>query len=325
VFANAGDILVVADQPGKFSEPVQLTSGSLKYRDPVPSRDGQKLFAIGVQPKAELVRYDSQSGQFVPFLGGISAGDVDFSRDGQWVTYVTYPDASLWRSKVDGSERLRLSSGPMQSASPRWSPDGTQIAFSGQWQSEPWKVWLVAKDGGSPLALTQDNAAEAEPTWTPDGKSLAFVRFTQPSHIVVVALDSRNRRELEHSEGLWHPCWSPDGRFLIAVSGDSEFLKIYDSSKGEWRQLASSQGKIGLPVWSHDGASILLDDNSTHDSRYLRIRASDGRTEQIASIKSVRRFHGKLGLWSGLTPGNALLLSRDASESDVYEFRWRLP
>ena len=53
---------------------------------PLPSKDGKKLFVIGIQQRAELVRYDAKSGEFIPYLGGISAGDVDFSRDGQWVT-----------------------------------------------------------------------------------------------------------------------------------------------------------------------------------------------------------------------------------------------
>ena len=325
VLANAGDILVVADRPGKHSEPVQLTSGPLRYQDPVPSSDGKTLFALGVQPKAQLVRYDPQSGQFIPFLGGISAGDVDFSRDGGWVTYITYPDGSLWRSRVDGSEPLRLTSAAMQSASPRWSPDGMHIAFSGQRQGEPWKAWLVSKGGSSPEALTQGKAAEAEPTWSSDGKSVAFVRFTQPSHIVLLDLGTRTSSELAHSEGLWHPRWSPDGRSLIAVSGDSELLKIYNRAKQQWRQLASSHGKIGMPAWSYDGLYIFFDDNSTHDSKYLRVRATDGRIDQVASISTVRRYFGNWGFWSGLAPGNGLLLTGDVSKSEVYEFDWRLP
>ena len=84
-------------------EPVQLTTGPLQFSNPLPSRDGKKLFVVGIQPRAELVRYDAKSGDFVPYLGGISASDVDFSRDGQWVTYVSLPEGTLWRSKLDGS------------------------------------------------------------------------------------------------------------------------------------------------------------------------------------------------------------------------------
>ncbi|MGA8619461.1 MAG: hypothetical protein WB660_13215 [Candidatus Sulfotelmatobacter sp.] len=74
----------------------------------MPSLDGKKLFVQGMQPHAELVRYDAAAKQFLPFLGGISVTDAAFTRDGKWVAYVATPGNTLWRSRVDGSERLQL-------------------------------------------------------------------------------------------------------------------------------------------------------------------------------------------------------------------------
>ena len=96
-----------------------------RFWNPVPSRDGKKLFVIGQQTRGELVRYDARSREFVPYLAGISASWVVFSRDGQWVTYVTFPDGVLWRSRVDGNDRLQLSYPPLEANQPRWSPDKT--------------------------------------------------------------------------------------------------------------------------------------------------------------------------------------------------------
>jgi len=79
---------------------------------PIPSPDGKKLFADGWLPRGELVRYDGKSREFVPFLSGISVDQLDFSRDGKWVVYVSNPDGTLWRSRADGSERLQLTSPP---------------------------------------------------------------------------------------------------------------------------------------------------------------------------------------------------------------------
>src|SRR4029077_19332196 len=93
------------------------------------SPDGKKLFAQGLQNRGELIRYDAQRRAFVPFLSGIWATDLRFSRDGQWVAYVSYPEGTLWRSRVDGSARLQLTNSPVFASLPRWSPDGTQIAF----------------------------------------------------------------------------------------------------------------------------------------------------------------------------------------------------
>jgi Tol biopolymer transport system component len=77
------------------SEPVQLTSGPLNFYSPQPSYDGKKIYVIGEQPRGELVRYDSRSGQFLPYLDGIPGRAVAFSRDGQWVSYTTYPEGNL--------------------------------------------------------------------------------------------------------------------------------------------------------------------------------------------------------------------------------------
>ena len=111
--------------------PIQITAGPLSYLAPVASPDRSRLFVIGEQPRAELQRYDDKLKQFVPYLGGVSAGEIDFSRDGQWIAYKAYPDDTVWRSRVDGSEKLQFSSQPMLGAMPRWSPDGKQVAFVG--------------------------------------------------------------------------------------------------------------------------------------------------------------------------------------------------
>jgi len=130
------------------SQPVEVTTGPLNYYEPLPDRDGSKVFVVGEQPRAELQRYDTHSEQFVPYLSGISAGQLAFSRDGQWVAYVSFPDWTLWRSRIDGSERTQFTYPPMITTMPNWSPDGKKIAFQGSSPAQPLlRIFVIPAEG----------------------------------------------------------------------------------------------------------------------------------------------------------------------------------
>lgn len=84
-------------------DPVQLTSGPIRWGRPIPAKDGKKIFAMGSVQNGELVRMDAKSHQLQPYLGGKSAEGVSFSADGRYIAYVTFPEGILWRANRDGS------------------------------------------------------------------------------------------------------------------------------------------------------------------------------------------------------------------------------
>jgi serine/threonine protein kinase/Tol biopolymer transport system component len=158
------------------SAPFQLTTGPMSFPLAVASPHGSRLFADGFVPRGELIRYDSKSNEFKPFLGGISAGEVDFSSDGKWVVYVTYPERALWRSRADGSDRLQLTQPPISALLPHWSRDGEQIAFADTQAGKRWKTFFISAQGGQPVEMLPEPDAELDANWSPDGKKIVFGR-----------------------------------------------------------------------------------------------------------------------------------------------------
>jgi len=198
-------------------EPVQLTTGPTSTSSPVPSTDGKKIFVVTPHLRGELVRYDAASHQFAPYLSGISAMGVNPSRDGNWMTYVAYPEGTLWRSKADGSERLQLTFPPLFVLQPRWSPDGSRIAFEGRQPDKPFSVYTISVDGDSPKRSVPGDRDTSDPTWSPNGESLLFGRYPSdeppdvgPMDLEIVDLQTHAISKVPGSEQLWSPRWSPD-------------------------------------------------------------------------------------------------------------------
>jgi len=304
-------------------EPVQLTTGPMNVGGPVPSRDGRKIFVVGWQPRGELVRYDAKSGQFTRYLDGISAMGLDFSHDGQWVAYNDGTDGTLWRSKVDGTQKLQLVLPPMQAYLPRWSPDGGQIAFFGHPPGEPWQIYMVPAAGGAPQLLYRSSINVADPNWSPDGKSLVFGENSlnnQGSAIYILDLKAQNVSKLPGSDGLYSPRWSPDGRYIAAIPLDSLKLMLFDLSTQKWSELARIF--VAYPTWSRDGRYIYFDGILDNQEGYYRLQMPDHKLERLFSLKGFQSAGGAFGNWSGLAPDESPLLVRDASIQEIYALDW---
>ena len=72
--------------------------------------------------------YDQQQKRFTPFLDGFAASVFTISPDRKWMVYADYPRHYLWRSKLDGSEKLQLTDS--YAWVPQWSADSKRIVFS---------------------------------------------------------------------------------------------------------------------------------------------------------------------------------------------------
>jgi len=319
-------IYAIREKAGIFQptshEPVQLTVGPLNYYGPVPSADGRWIFVVGEQRRGELVRYDTKTQQFVRYLSGISAEAVSFSKDGQWVAYVTYPDGSLWRSKADGSQRLQLSAPPMVAFLPRWAPDGKKIIFMGRIPGRPTKIYLASAESGSPQQLTPEEQTESDPNWSPDGTTLVFTVGARASGNFAIYLFDLNTRQfsaLPSAEKLFSPRWSPDGRYIVALPGNASKLMLYDFTTREWEVLANTSA--GYPAWSRDGKYVYF----LASPAIFRVRVGDRKLEQVASLNDLRLASGVIGVWMGLAPDDSPMVLRDFGIQDIYAREWQTP
>ena len=161
---------------------------------------------------------------------GYFASDPDFSPDGRSLIYSSdrAGDADLWtRELATGAER-RLTALPGAQLTPRWSPDGRQIAY----QDHDGATWILDVASGSVRQITPPLFMPGRPTWSADGNVVALAavkpyskRYREgTSQILTVDLRTGT---LTYTEPMPHrslatrgddgPVWSPDGRHLAFV------------------------------------------------------------------------------------------------------------
>jgi Tol biopolymer transport system component len=272
---------------GRVYKPTRLTTGPLDYPSAIPSHNGKQLFATGVQPRFEILKYDLRRRLFAPLLPGLSVSAANTSPDGQWLAYVEAiaKKTTLWRSRADGSERLQLTVPPMLLQECRWSPNGKQIAFVGKMPDTPWNIYIVSASGGNPLRLLEDNRNHIDPQWAPDGQSLMFghppdsrVEAAKTEAIHTLNLNTNQITTLPGSGGLFAPRWSPDARYVAALTLNQQRLMLFDFSNREWTELVRDVIVVN-PRWSRTGAYIYFSDDTKKS--VMRVEISSRKVEKI--------------------------------------------
>jgi eukaryotic-like serine/threonine-protein kinase len=308
---------------GAEAKPMQLTSSPLALSSLIPSRDGKKLFVVGGTSRGELMRFNAKTGEFISAYGGISGDGVDLSKDGKWMTYMSFPDGVLWRSRTDGTDRLQLTIPPNHALMPRWSPDGNKIVFFEVFGDKRARMYEISASGGTPQQiLPDDTSGQADPSFSPGGDKLLFASTAADLASTVRILDLATRKvvTLPGSEGIFSPRWSPNGRYIVGLSPDQGTALLFDFQTQKWTKLAT--GGLGWPSWSKDGEYIYL--LSTADRAVLKIKASTGKTERVADLKNFKST-GQWGWLLALAPDDSMLLLHDAGTQDVYSLDLEAP
>jgi dipeptidyl aminopeptidase/acylaminoacyl peptidase len=205
--------------------------------------------------------------------------DPQISPDGRRVAFVVTTLAEeqdrylsqIWLVDASGGEPRRFTTGSKRDTAPRWSPDGTHLAFlSDREPNKKAQLYVMPADGGEPTRLTELANGVSAPVWSPDGAYLAFIarvggepepaseeerRQSKPAriittlkykangegfihdrrpHLFVVPVDGGDPRQLTDGDFVdADPAWSPDGAELAFVSA-RHAERDYDNATDVW-------------------------------------------------------------------------------------------
>jgi Tol biopolymer transport system component len=294
------------------TSPVRLTDGPLQFQSPVAARSGSRIFFLGTDARSQLETV-SESGQVTPVKGFLaSAVRTDTTRDGRWIAW-TDSSGRLWRAHSDGSELLQLTPDSLDVFLARWSPDGKQVALMAREPGHAWQIYLTSADGGDLQPLLKEQRNAGDPSWSPDGKSLVFGRVNDamgkenaPRKLQILHLDSGQVDAVPASDGLFSPRWSPDGRYIVALSLDQRQVRLFNVATQSWSTLPVSSGAD--PIWAADSKSVFVHASLDADQPIDRISIPDGHVQQVARLADSRENDAVDYVFGGLTPDNRPLI-----------------
>lgn len=299
--------------------PRRLTNGPMNWVSPTTGSTTGEVYAIGELRRGELASLKGGRQDWQPYWDGVSAYEMDFSRDGKRVAYVHYPDHRLCIAAADGSHRVRLAGVNFEAHQPHWSPDGNRIAFMGRLDGK-WRVVVADAETNRWEQLVPNGPDQGVPTWTGEGR-LVYGDFPDGDAHRIMKLhvfDSRTHKVsvLARSEGLWTVRCSPDGKYLAALRQDSTGLLISRWGSSDWRQILASTNLDDLN-WSADSQRLLV-----LRSRHL-LTTLDFSGDHVRHIADVATFPYASEQWFGLAPDGSVLGLRGVTSQEVYSVRWQ--
>lgn len=156
----------------------------------------------------------------------------------------------LWTVPREGGEAERLTSSPGFETNPLFSPDGSEIAFTGEYDGNV-DVFVIPAAGGVPRRLTWHPAADTALGWTPDGKRVLFTSgrnaYSRFSELYTVGLDGGLEEKLPLPMGF-EAAFSPDGKRIAYVPLSRAFTA--------WKRY---RGGRATPVWIANLADSVIE------------------------------------------------------------------
>jgi Tol biopolymer transport system component len=307
--------------------PSLLTSGPDSLHVAIPAQSGSRIFAFSFRAQRELERFDPKTQHSSMLNVDANAEEASLSPDGQMLAYSDRPDGSLWRSRADGSQPLRLTNAPLGGLMPRWSPKGEQIMFTGVRSGQPRQMYIVSWDGGSLRPILPKGWEGLSADWSPDGYRIVVTMRNQKTHpqygVFFLEPTTAVVKELPDSKDFTGARWSPEGRYIAALDSANQHLWLYDVQREKWSNVASG-GYLDALQWSQDGGALYFQDQLDDEEAVFRLDLATKKVGRVMGFGEILRSAVHCVL-SGVGGDGSLYVLVDRGLTDIYALDLDLP
>jgi len=234
--------------------------------------------AIQAQISAKLMRYLDVSDRQICFVYG---GDI-------------------WVVEKNGGTAVQLTRSPGEESWPRFSPDGTRIAYTASYNGNP-DVYVIPVSGGLPFRVTYPSSSDRLVDWHPDGKRLLFASSRECgtrglSQFYLVAATGGFPEKLKIPYGEL-ASFSPDGKQLTYITritenypfkryrgGLSSDIILYDLETDLASNITNSHAIDGKPAWVGQYIYYLSDRDENMRLNIWRQDVKSGKAEPITNM-----------------------------------------
>lgn len=205
-----------------------------------------------------------------------SFGAIDLSPQGDEVAFSWNKTGNfeIYSAPIEKETLYQLTAGSERSVSPRWSPDGQQLAFlRDTGGDERWAIWIADRDGENARDITKaPTVSHRDISWSPDGQRLAYVSNVGGKGFGVSIIDVKSGVRVALTDGTHEdlqPRWSPDGKKIIFASRRETTRTnvgtyLVSAGGGTLTMLDTREGKDGesqSASFSQDGEHIAFTTN----------------------------------------------------------------
>ena len=205
-----------------------------------------------------------------------------------------YAQYRLTTIKSDGTGATTVAVGSTSRRYPRFSADGTKIAFSGTIGSYS-HIFTANADGSNVTQLTSGSNNNIQPSFSPDGTKIVYSHVSSSFYeIWTMSVDGTSPAQLySTSDNCTGALYSPDGSKILFISGsgggDDEVLKMNADGTSVVNLTSNSQHDNGAS-WSPDGTKIVYATLPSSDYQIYNMNA-DGTSKTALTSNAIGHYN----------------------------------